>query len=170
MLKHVAARPDWLDAPQVKEICSTSRCISQDFADYTLYWRHNDFWLFDSPAVIRDLVAEHGIDVADARLFFYEAYESEWDDDRWVPLRLAGDFPPRVEPPPTSRLLGYDVVTWGDAPECSPLSCNHMASELPANTHCLFDTLEAAKAAIDANRFEGCEPGIYRILAVHQVG
>jgi hypothetical protein len=175
-LKRVAMRPEWLDAPHVQRICSASTCISKDFAEFTPFWRHNDFWLFDSPAAIRRLVAEHHIEVAGTQLFYFEAYELErlFNGDTaagdWAPLKLSGAFPPNVEPPqgPT-RLLGYDVVTWGDVLECSPLSCNGMASELPTNANCLFDTLEAARTAIDENRFHGCEPGIYRILAVHEV-
>jgi hypothetical protein len=171
-LKRVAPSPDWLAAPHVREICSASACISKDFAEFTPFWRHNDFWLFDSPAVIDALVAEHQIEVAGTRLLYFEAYEFEHigdTPDDWVPLRLSGAFPPKVEPPATARLLGYDVVTWGDVLECSPLSCNGMARELSVNAHCLFDTLEAAKAAIDDGRFEGCEPGIYRILSVSEV-
>lgn len=34
MYKRVAAAPDWLKAPQVKDIYALSGCVSADFADY----------------------------------------------------------------------------------------------------------------------------------------
>jgi hypothetical protein len=41
MAKRVHKRPDWLQAPHVVDIFSVSGCISEDFADYINYWKHN---------------------------------------------------------------------------------------------------------------------------------
>ena len=49
MAKRVAARPDWLPAARVSSIYSVSGCISKDFTDYIKFWKHNGYWLFDSP-------------------------------------------------------------------------------------------------------------------------
>ena len=88
MAKHVAARPDGLKANQVKDIYSVSNCISDDFADYINFWKHNGYWLFDSPEIIRSVAKEHSIDIINARLFFYEIYKYEYDEDEksWNPF------------------------------------------------------------------------------------
>jgi hypothetical protein len=49
MAKRVCRTPDWLGAPHVIDVYSVSGCISENFADYIQYWRHNGYWLFDSP-------------------------------------------------------------------------------------------------------------------------
>jgi hypothetical protein len=52
----VAPKPEFLKALQVVDIFSVSACISEDFADYHIqYWKHNGYWLFDSPEIIRKL-------------------------------------------------------------------------------------------------------------------
>jgi len=52
MAKRVVVKPDWIDAKQVTDIYSVSRHVSDDFADYINYWKHNGYWLFDSPEII----------------------------------------------------------------------------------------------------------------------
>ena len=82
LYKRVARRPQWLKAPHVEDIYSLSGCISHPFADYIKHWKHNGYWLFDSPAVIKRLAAEHSIALAGLRLFYYEAYEQEFEDQK----------------------------------------------------------------------------------------
>lgn len=77
MAKRVSKKPDWLDAPQVIDIYSVSSCVSEDFADYTNYWKHNGYWLFDSPGAIRAVAKENAIELEGTSLFYYEAYEME---------------------------------------------------------------------------------------------
>jgi len=43
MAKRVVARPDWLHAERVSSIYSVSGCISEDFADYINFWKHNGY-------------------------------------------------------------------------------------------------------------------------------
>jgi hypothetical protein len=81
MAKRVASRPDWLGAPQVVDIYSVSGCVSKNFADYTAYWKHNGFWLFDAPEVIQQLARENEIDLEGTSLFYYEVFEHEFDEE-----------------------------------------------------------------------------------------
>lgn len=110
-------------------------------------------------------------------LFYYEAYEFELESDGlafdpggWRPISSvpsAGTLTDVAPPPADVQLLGYDVVVFGDYLEHSPLSCNNVAAAVSVNRHCLFDTLEMAKEAIDSGAFGGgCEEGIYRIYSV----
>ena len=181
MSKHVAVRHEWLkDLPHVEDIYSLSHCLSAHFGDYIDHWRHNGFWLFDGPEIIHDIAAKSRIDLAATTLFYYEAYEFElndgstWslgEDGTWSDIDTS-DFPNNVTPPVSKELKGFDVVchmlTVAD-PGCSPLSCNGIAKEVAVNRHCLFDTLDQAKAALDAGNFANTEPGSKRIFAVYAV-
>ena len=76
-----------------------------------------------------------------------------------------------VAVPAEKRLEGFDLVMFyaRNAPECSPLSCNSMAKEIPTNKHCLMGTVEEAKAALESGKLSEAEPGPYRIFAVYSV-
>ena len=63
MYKRVAVAPEWIGAPHVADVYSLSNHVSPDFADYINYWRHNGYWLFDSPATMRALAEEHSISI-----------------------------------------------------------------------------------------------------------
>jgi hypothetical protein len=171
LYKRVAPRPEWLAASRVENIFALSSCISEDFADYIQYWKHNGYWLFDSPAVMKALAEEHSISLQGTKLFYYEAYELEFDDELsdWVAFEPEHSFGVNVEAPVTKVLEGFDVVSFsvGNSPECSPLSCNSCAETLATNEHCLFATFEIAKAAVESGAMKGCEPGPYRVIAVY---
>ncbi len=173
MAKRVTTRPEWLKASGVEEILSVSSCSSKDFADWINYWRHNGYWLFDSPSIIQALALEQGLDLSDCRWFYYEGHERDFDDDGggWQPYTPDPSFGTCVEPPVDAVLRGYDVVTHscGNSAECSPLSCNHMAEEIAANRYCLLDSFELAYELTDHRRFVHCEPGPYRIVAVFEI-
>lgn len=62
MAKRVSVRPEWIKAEGVADIYSVSGCVSEAFADYIRYWKHNGYWLFDSREVIRQLAQENCID------------------------------------------------------------------------------------------------------------
>jgi len=106
-------------------------------------------------------------------LFYYEVFERQFAEDemRWSSFAPEASFVTDVEKPGTARLEGFDVVSFsaGAAPECSPLSCNYLANELPVNAHCLFETLQEAKDALEAGKFNQAEPGPFRIFAVYSV-
>lgn len=174
MAKQVAARPDWLKANGVKDVYSVSSCVSDVFADYINYWKHNGYWLFDSPEAIRAVGEEHGLDLTDTSLFFFEVYEHEYDGDEksWKPIAPPeSSFETKVFQPDAKNLEGYDVVTFyaHTSPECSPLSCNSLASEIETNEHCLLASFDVAKQLLEEGKFESSEPGPYRIFAVYSV-
>lgn len=173
MAKRIVARPDWLDANQVVDIYSVSNCISKDFADYIDYWKHNGYWFFDSPQFIQQLAQEHSIDLNKTKLFYYEVYESEYDEEEneWIELPAELPFETNVVIPNQKILEGYDLVSFqlGNSAECSPLSCNGLAKEVTTNQHCLLDSFEQAKQLLESDKFTGVEPGPYRILAMYSV-
>jgi hypothetical protein len=176
LYKRVAARPEWLQAPHVVDLHSLSTCSSKAYADdYFEAWKHNDYWLFDDPDTMRGLADAAAVDLSVCRLFYYELSDEQLDETSrtWSALRPALPAPlaVRAPEPGTIHLEGYDVVCFsvGNQPECSPLSCNSLAADLAVNEHCLFATAEEAKAHLDGGRFEHCEPGPFRIVAVYSV-
>ncbi|MBY0589225.1 hypothetical protein K2X85_18785 [bacterium] len=67
------------------------------------------------------------------------------------------------------RILGYDVVSSssvGLSFQHSPLSCNHMAEEIPVNRYCLIDRLENSIAVARRFSIEQPEPGTYYVVEV----
>ena len=169
--KKIHASPDWLKADAVADIYSVSNCVSEAYCDYIPHWKHNGYWLFDSPDVIREIASAGNIDVLDKIFFFYEVYEQQFDDElgAWQPFGPDTAFSTNVQVPAEKQLEGFDVVSFYalTAPECSPLSCNHMAETIPVNEHCLLATFEEAKRLLEFKAFKDCEPGPYRIFAVY---
>ncbi|MBL8878831.1 MAG: hypothetical protein JNG88_06890 [Phycisphaerales bacterium] len=173
MLKRVYAETAWLKSRHIADIHSVSNCISSNFADYIGYWLHNGYWLFNRPSDMEKILAQESISRDGLTLFYYEIYEHQFDEETmsWCAVAPEASFELRVEEPPHARLKGFDVVTFwsGAAPECSPLSCNSLADELHVNEHCLFATLQDAKEALEQGKFNGSEPGPFRIFAVYAV-
>jgi hypothetical protein len=171
MAKRVYTRPDYLKSPQITDIYSLSACVSEDFADYIHHWKHNGYWLFDSPEIIRAVASEESIALEGTTLFYYEASEKEFDGERWRPYSTEPSFPTNVIVPLRKRLEGFDVVTFyaRTSPECSPLSCNSLAETIPTNAHCLLSSFEEAECNLTQGAFKNSEPGPYRIFAVYSV-
>jgi hypothetical protein len=130
-----------------------------------------DYWLFDSPALMQEIAREHDIDLSGTTLFYYEVFEKQFDGQskEWSSFQPEPSFSTDVEKPNSARLQGYDVTTFctGTNPECSPLSCNGLATKITTNRHCLFDSFEQAKHSLDAGEFDHAEPGPFRIFAVY---
>ena len=172
MYKRVAIAPQWLNAPHISDVYSLSSCVSHNFADYINYWRHNGYWLFNSPASIRALAAEHSISLEGLKLFYYEAHDLQYDatSGKWVSFEPEPSFETNVQPPDSCSIEGFDVTTFslGTSPQCSPLSCNRVAAD-DTNSHCLFSTFEAAVRAVEEGRFNNTEPGPYRVIGVYSV-
>ena len=169
MAKHVRKKPDSLQAAQVTNIYSVSPCMSDNFGDYISSWKHNGYWLFDSPEIILAVARENSIDVTPTTLFYYEVHELEFDGKRWN--TFAPNFPVNVTPPARKKLEGFDVVTFcaRSSPECSPLSCNSLADKIPTNAHCLLASFEDAERNLSDGAFNDSEPGPYRIFSVYSV-
>src|SRR3954471_5396709 len=159
MLKSIALRaPEWMGAPYVESVRSVSGCVSSNFGDYIDLWKHNGWWLFDTPEAVCDAAASLGVATDGLSLFYYEAFEQQYDAERneWQPFSPDPDLPTTVIPPAAASLSGFDVVTFwaGHAPECSPLSCNGLAASLRVNTRCLFDNFDEARAAVGRGAFK----------------
>ena len=166
--KRTVPRPEWLQAPQVLEICSASCCISEAPDGWINQWRHNEQWLYDSPALALSLVPQEVREQWD--LYAFARYPIVFDEGEVMddPILAEG-----VEPLPDDfEFLGFDAVSCstGNSLECSPLSCNGVAEEWPTNQFCLFDSLEAAlDGAKKFSRSEiGCEPGPYCVVKVYR--
>lgn len=171
MAKYVSKKPDWLKAAQVVDIFSVSSCVSKDFADYIKYWKHNGYWLFDSPEIIQSVAWKNSIDLEGTMLFYYEVHEMEFDGKGWHPFETEKSFQTNVIPPSRMQLEGFDVVTFSvrTSPECSPLSCNMVADEVDTNEHSLFTSFETAERALNDGVLKNSEPGPYRIFSVNSV-
>ena len=172
LYKRIANRPEWFTAAHVTDIYSLSGCISKPFTDYVGHWKHNGYWLFNSPQAITELANAASISLEGLRLFYYEAYELQFDEDENAWESFEPDpFATEVVVPISKKLEGFDIAsfTLGNMAECSPLSCNAMASSLPTNEHCLLGSFEEAKAIVEGGGLEGCEPGPYRVVAVYSV-
>jgi hypothetical protein len=169
--KRVSKRPDQLLSPQLIDVFSVSSCISKDFAEYIDYWKHNGYWFFDSPRMIRSVALDHSISLEGLSLFYYEVYELEFDGERWNAFKPEPSFLTNVIAPASKQMEGFDVVTFscGTLPECSPFSCNYMANEIRTNPHCLLVNFDEAKTLLQGGTFNGSEPGLYRIFSVYSV-
>ena len=174
MSKKVISRPDFLKVDSVSDIYSVSGCISEDFADYIMFWKHNGYWFFNSAETIESVSTAEGIDLSSNMLFYYEVYEKQYDESEkvWKTYQPENSFETKVNEPPSKRLEGYDVVSFSGqtSAECSPLSCNYVAQEIEVNEHCLLNTFEEAKQHLENGDFINSEPGPYRIFAVYTVG
>ena len=173
MAKKVIKKPDWLKVDGVIDIYSVTSCQSKDFTDYFKYWKHNGYWFFDSPHIIENLAKKNSIDLKGTKLFYYEVYELEFDDDDlgWHSFESESSFQTNVVIPNNKFLEGYDIATFsaGTSPECSPLSCNSLASTIKTNHHCLLDSFDQAKQSLKNGHFNNCEPGPFRIFAVYSL-
>ena len=173
MYKHIAQKPDWLKTQTVKNIYSVSGCVSDDFADYINYWKHNGYWLFNSPKVMKEIATIEQFSIEKCTLFYYEVYEFEYyeDEKSWSAFSPETSFVTEIISPTIKELCGYDVVNFyaKSSPECSLLSCNSIADNVEVNSHCLFRTFEEAKYHLEAETFKDCEPGPYRIFAVYKI-
>jgi hypothetical protein len=175
MAKHIGRDVSWIGAPGLVDVASVKRCMSHDFADYFRFWKHNGWWFFDSPQVIRELAHEHGLELAGTELFYYEVHERQFAEDRaeWLPFALEPEpgFTTQVIIPTQRRLEGYDVVPFsvGTSAECSPLACCRIAREVGVNPRCLLSSFERAHELLEAGAFRNTEPGPFRIFAVYTV-
>jgi len=170
MYKRVVAAPDWLEGLDA-DIYSVSGCMSEAFADYIRHWRHNGYWLFDSAEIMEALAGEQGIDLTGLTLFYYEVFGEQYDQvsRHWTTFGPESGCSTNVAAPEAKHLEGYDVVTFAaqSSPECSPLSCNALATRAAVNRHCLFASFDEARASLEQGFFDECEPGPFRIFAVY---
>jgi len=173
MAKRIVIRPDWLEVAGVEDVFAVSNCISGDFCDYIPFWKHNGFWFYDSPNLIVDLARKNGLELGTATLVYYTGHDHQFDAEGngWTPYQSDAAFTTDVSRPSSATLIGYDIVTYSmqNSPECSPLSCNHVATDVRVNEHCLIDSLDYAIEQLETGLFNNSEPGPHRIIGVHRV-
>jgi hypothetical protein len=172
MYKLVNASPGGVTAKNVVDIFSVGACgagTSPFFTEYIPYWKHNGYWFFNSPDTLQEIARQDDIDLSRMTLLYYETYGYEFDQSGdskvagWVPFECERSFVTDVLIPQEKALAGYDVVEYvcRNSPECSLLSCCDLAAKFTVNSHCLFDTFEEAKKALESGEFRTCEPGPY---------
>jgi hypothetical protein len=173
MHKRIASRPAWIKAASVNDIYSLSGCILENFADYINFWRHNGYWLFDSSEIIAEVAADHSISLEGLSLFYYEAYEKQFDseDATWKAFFPEKAFETDIKAPKSKTLQGFDITTFflQTSPECSPLSCNSLSESISTNQHCLLESFDEAFVLLEQGAFIDSGPGPYRIIAVYTV-
>jgi hypothetical protein len=162
------------EATNVEVICSVSDCLTEPPTGWIDRWDFNRARCYDTEEaalatippgaegkymcfVYRLLTA-----VLDSEGHIVAVDADDVFDIRLPPLPDAADMPVGYE------RLGYDVVSVGSSEgfECSPLSCNGLAGEIPVNRYCLLD--DTGHALTVASRFDldQPEPGDYYVVEV----
>jgi len=107
LAKRVHKKSDWLQAPQAIDIDSVSNCVSEDFADYIPFWKHNGDWFFDTPEIITSVAKENLIPLEETSLFYYEAYGMEFDGESWHRYSPEASFPTNAVSRTKKQLEGF---------------------------------------------------------------
>lgn len=164
--RNTAVPPDWSTSPataHITEIASAGGCVNQVPPGWIEHWLHNDCGFFNSPLDARLVVPA---DAGGFTLFAYRLLPVRFVEGRREAFDI-GDA--QVEPLPAGfRSVGFDTANklYSSYFECTPLSCNYLANEVPVNVHCLVDTLEEAVALAERCSVEQPEPGTYYVLEV----
>jgi len=170
MAKRVPKRSDRFQAPHVVAVFSVSNCNGENFTDYIPYWKDNGYWLFDSPEAIRIVARENSILLAGTSLCYYEAYEKDFDGERWTPWSPEPSFRTDVPAPfgeATGRLRRGEFH--GEhVPGVLGTFVQQSSGRLRTNAHCL-DSFDEAETNLSRGAFNQSEPGLYRIFAVYSV-
>lgn len=165
--RRIKPKPHHLFAPGVREICSVSECMSPGHDDWIKIWRHNSLGWFNTVSDAIGVVPE--AERGEYRLFAYRIHPEAFRGRERLALTLPDDVRPEALPA-GFRSIGFDSASRssdaGVSMECSPLSCNGMASEMPANEHCLFATFDDAVAGAVHFAVEQPEPGDYYVVEV----
>ena len=163
--KRTEKRPEWLKARGIEEICSVSPCISGGPSDWIEKWLHNDLGFYDNEDLAWQVA---GTDRSGFEMYAYKIYPlmfakgnaSAWQVPTRVRLNLSGfDF------------LGFDMANKTDGVsnfECSPLSCNSCAEQVPVNKYCLVEEVTDAYRACLAFSTEEPEPGPYYLFQAYR--
>jgi len=161
-MKRTSVPADWT-AASVIELCSVSPCLAPAPEDWVEHWLHNEIGFFNTR---RDALSVPPSGAADFSLFAYRLLPLRYLKDRTEPFEVLAES---VEPLPADFVsLGFDVVNKTVTPffECSPLSCNGMASEVAVNRFCLLETLDEAISFAQRCAREEPEPGPFYVIEV----
>jgi len=157
MAKRISRRPDWLKAVNVEDVYSISSCVSEDFGDYISNWKHNGYWFFDSPEIIKNVAKENSIRLR-GRPFYYEAYEMEFDGESWF-VMVAGDtIPDQCCSASRRHLEGFDAVSFsaGRIRNVHPCPATRLQKSF-RYSHCSFESFDDAKRNLDNGSFRDAE-------------
>ncbi|RYD83747.1 MAG: hypothetical protein EOP84_07430 [Verrucomicrobiaceae bacterium] len=162
--KRTEKRPDWLSAAGVEEVCSMADCVSSGPDGWLNHWRHNEMWVYDTPALAWSVVPSETRGEFD--LYAYFLFPLHFVEGREEPFQI-----PALNPAPLDasfHRLGYDLVSrWANSTfEHSPLSCNHLAEEIPVNRFCLIDDAQTVLRLASEVEAMGAEPGPYHVVEV----
>jgi hypothetical protein len=161
--KRTTVPAGWSIASFVTELCSVSTCLTPAPKNWVEHWRYNDMGFFKTCA---DALLVLPPQASDFSLFAYRLLPLRFSKDRTEPFEIIAED---VESLPAGfASLGFDVVNKTLAPffECSPLSCNGMAEEVPVNRFCLLATLDEAIAFAQRCAREEPEPGPFYVIEV----
>ena len=147
-----------------------SECLSPGAEDWIRPWRHNGLGWFNRVVDAASVVPVS--EQAAYRLFAYRLHPELFRAGERLSLDVPDDVGP--EPLPAGcQSLGFDAASKsspaGLSLECSPLSCNGLAGEMPVNEHCLFATIDDAIAGAQRFAVEQPEPGDYYVVEVLEV-
>jgi hypothetical protein len=161
--KRTIRRPDWLTAAVVEEVCSVSTCMSPGPENWVDVWRHNELGWYDSAELAWAVVPE---DAVGFEVFAYALAPVVFVAGEQRPLALP-ELAVAMRPS-AYEVVGFDAVSKSDSDffECSPLSCNNMAGEVPVNRYCLVNTASEAVAAARRFSLDQPEPGNYYVIQV----
>lgn len=177
--KRTVKRPDGFAPVSIEEIASVSGCISPAPEGWIDHWLHNPLGFFATEELAWQVAGGRGqgFDVYACRILD-AAFPpgapprelSALEDEIITACALAGD------PGPGFERLGWDIagnwLGWSQSIgfECSPLTCNGLASVIATNRYGLIDRLgDAVPAAIRIGA-EQPEPGTYYLLEVWRRG
>jgi len=181
--KSVAAAPSERGlAKNIVDVYSAGECggcVTESFVPHFQRMEKVNGWFFyNSPEEMEAIALENEIDLSNMTLFFYETYKYEYDEKgETEPIKSWSEFErdchnrTEVLLPRRKQFIGYDVVEYvcRNLPECSLLGCTKLTMKYAVNSHCLFDTFDQAKVALESGDFHAHEPGPYRIMAVYVV-
>lgn len=148
----------------VEEVCSVSTCLSKAPEGWLEHSLHNELGIYDTPELAIYVVPEpvrHEFE-----LFAYRIFPFQFINGQMQPFA-----PPELPVEPLSlsfERLGYDVVNRdrnGNF-ECSPLSCNHMATHFSVTRLCLLKDADVAFGLATGLKKGQCKPGPYFVIEV----
>ncbi len=165
--KQRSAPTSWMSSIGIRDVASASLCISSGPREWATAPKHNDWGLFNDPGSAWSVVKPE--QRAEFRMHAYRLYHARFSRGREHPFEQP-DLP--VAPLDDSfGCLGWDVVSRGRTTfECSPLSCNLVATRIPTNAYCLLPDVFRACYLAETAELDGCEPGPSYIVEVWASG
>lgn len=153
----------WTGPENVIEICSVSDCVNSSPINWIEHWLHNELGFFNTISDAESVILG---DAPQFKIFAFRLLPLTFIEGSSKNLKIldfCGEQLPR-----NFVSLGFDVANRTLTPffECSPLSCNLLANEIPVNQFCLIDSLQFAIDNAVSFSLSQPEPGPYFVLEV----